>query len=199
MKKLLFTLVFAASSVFANPQLELIERLSKLSGFSAHFTQKVTSPEGKLINEGKGELAIRRPNLFKWETQTPEETYLISDGITFWYFNPFIEQVTALWLEDATEQTPFVLLTRNNANDWKKYKVEQKKDLFILSPKKVTNMSEFEVNVSKDGKIKYFSVVEQDGQKSHFELSDLSAKLPPLSLFKFTPPKGAEMDDQRQK
>lgn len=198
MKKLLFTLVFAASSVFANPQVELTERLSKLSGFSAHFTQKVTSPEGKLINEGKGELAMRRPNLFKWETQTPEETYLISDGITLWYFNPFIEQVTAMWLEDATEQTPFVLLTRNNANDWKKYKVEQKGNVFTLSPKKVTNMSQFEVNVGKDGKIKYFSVIEQDGQKSHFQLKDLVAKLPPLSLFKFTPPKGAEMDDQRQ-
>ncbi len=198
MKKLLLTLSFATFSAFANPQVELTERLSKLSGFTANFTQKVTSPEGKLINEGKGELAMRRPNLFKWETKTPEETYLISDGITLWYFSPFIDQVTAMWLENATEQTPFVLLTRNNANDWKQYKVEQKNDLFTLSPKKVTNMSQFEVNVGKDGKIKYFSVIEQDGQKSDFQLTDLSAKLPPLSLFKFTPPQGAEIDDQRQ-
>ncbi len=198
MKKVLFTLAFASFSAFANPQLELTDRLSKLKGFSANFTQKVTSPEGKLINEGKGKLSMRRPNLFRWETQTPEETYLISDGITLWYFNPFIEQVTAMWLENATEQTPFVLLTRNNPNDWNKYKVEQNKDSFILSPKKVANMSQFEVNVSKDGKIKYFSVIEQDGQKSHFQLTDLVAKLSPLSLFKFTPPKGVEMDDQRQ-
>ncbi len=198
MKTLLLTLAFVTPAVFANPQTELTERLAKVKGFTAQFEQRVTSPEGKLISKGEGELAMRRPNLFRWETQKPEEIYLISDGITLWYYSPFIEQVTAMWLNSATEQTPFVLLTRNDANEWKQYKVEQKGNTFTLVPKKATTMSEFKVNVGKNGKINAFSVIEQDGQKSHFKLRDLVVQLPELSKFKFTPPKGAEIDDQRQ-
>lgn len=198
MKKLLLTLLLVSPAVFASAQTELTSRLSKVKGFTAHFEQAVTSPEGKLISQGKGQLSMRRPNLFNWETQTPDETYLISDGITLWYYSPFIEQVTAMWLKDATEQTPFVLLTRNQKSDWNHYTVKQKGNHFTLLPKTQTNMSQFEVDVAKDGQINTFTVVEQDGQKSHFKLSQLKIQSPELSTFKFSVPQGVELDDQRQ-
>ncbi|WP_325893345.1 outer membrane lipoprotein chaperone LolA [Grimontia sp. NTOU-MAR1] len=198
MKKMLFSLLLVAPVVFANPQQELNSRLSKLNSFTANFEQTVTSPEGDVINEGEGSLAMKRPNLFNWETVTPDENYLISDGETLWYYSPFIEQVTAMRLDDATSQTPFVLLTRNNPSDWENYNVKQDGDTFILSPKEASNLGEFVVSVKPDGKITEFAVVEQDGQQSRFTLDDVKNVIPKASLFSFTVPEGVELDDQRQ-
>ncbi|EAR56359.1 hypothetical outer membrane lipoprotein carrier protein [Photobacterium sp. SKA34] len=124
---------------------------------------------------------------------------LVSDGKTVWYYSPFVEQVTAMWLKDATEQTPFVLLTRNNEKDWSRYNVKQLADTFTLTPKdKTSSMDEFIVTVSKDGQVRNFSVVENDGQRSNYTLSKFTRTTPAADLFKFTPPKGVELDDQRQ-
>lgn len=190
--------IFLSSAAWATPQLELSTRLSKVNSFSADFKQKVISPEGDLLVEGEGDVAIQRPNLFRWNTVMPDENLLISDGKTLWYYSPFIEQVTAMWLKDATEQTPFVLLTRNSSADWTKYNVAQTADTFTLTPKdRTSSMGKFVVTVAKSGEVRGFSVVEQDGQRSNFTFSKFSGKTLTRDLFTFTPPKGVELDDQR--
>ncbi|MGF1713908.1 outer membrane lipoprotein chaperone LolA [Photobacterium chitinilyticum] len=190
--------IFLSSAAWATPQQELSSRLGKVNSFSADFTQKVISPEGDLLVEGEGDVAIQRPNLFRWNTVVPDENLLISDGKTLWYYSPFIEQVTAMWLTDATEQTPFVLLTRNSAADWTKYNVAQTADTFTLTPKdRTSSMGKFVVTVAKSGEVRGFSVVEQDGQRSNFSFSKFSGQAQSNDLFKFTPPKGVELDDQR--
>ncbi|MCV6004971.1 outer membrane lipoprotein chaperone LolA, partial [Escherichia coli] len=80
-------------------------------GVSADFSKKVISAEGETVMEGEGTVEIARPSLFRWSTTFPDENLLISDGKTLWYYSPFIEQVSIYWQEQATEQTPFVLLT----------------------------------------------------------------------------------------
>uniref|UniRef100_A0A8W7PRH3 Outer-membrane lipoprotein carrier protein n=1 Tax=Anopheles coluzzii TaxID=1518534 RepID=A0A8W7PRH3_ANOCL len=95
------------------------------------------------------------------------ESVLVSDGETLWFYNPFVEQVTATWLKSATGNTPFMLITRNNANDWKQYNVKQKGDDFELTPKASTgNLKQFAITVTNSGTIKSFTAVEQDGQRS---------------------------------
>ena len=204
MKKLIMSMLVAApmlvasSAWAATPQQALSSRLDKVNAFSANFTQKVTSPDGEVLVNGTGDLSIKRPNLFRWKTKTPDESLLVSDGKTVWYYSLFVEQVTAMWLKDATEQTPFVLLTRNSASDWSKYNVAQLVDTFTLTPKdKTSSMDKFVVTVSKTGDVRNFSVVETDGQRSQYVLSDFKRTTPAASLFTFTPPKGVELDDQR--
>ena len=204
MKKLVMSLLVAApmlvasSAWAATPQQALSSRLDKVNVFSANFTQKVTSPDGEVLVDGTGDLSIKRPNLFRWKTKTPDESLLVSDGKTVWYYSPFVEQVTAMWLKDATEQTPFVLLTRNSASDWSKYNVAQLVDTFTLTPKdKTSSMDKFVVTVSKAGDVRNFSVVETDGQRSQYVLTDFKKTTPAASLFTFTMPKGVELDDQR--
>lgn len=192
--------MLATTSVWATiPQQALSSRLDKVNAFSANFTQKVISPDGETLVDGTGDLSIKRPNLFRWDTKTPDESLLVSDGKTVWYYSPFVEQVTAMWLKDATAQTPFVLLTRNNEKDWSRYNVKQLADTFTLTPKdKTASMDKFIVTVSKDGQVRNFSVVETDGQRSNYTLSKFTRTTPAADLFKFTPPKGVELDDQRQ-
>ena len=107
---------FVASSVWADAASDLKSRLDKVSSFHASFTQKVTDGSGNAVQEGQGDLWVKRPNLFNWHMTQPDESILVSDGKTLWFFNPFVEQATATWLKDATSNTPFMCRCSNIDN-----------------------------------------------------------------------------------
>ncbi|ELA8361158.1 TPA: outer membrane lipoprotein chaperone LolA [Vibrio alginolyticus] len=207
MKKLfsakLFSALVLSFSLFstaraASPKDELNKRLSMNDGFSADFSQQVISPEGETVMEGEGTVEIARPSLFRWSTTFPDENLLVSDGKTLWYYSPFIEQVSIYWQEQATEQTPFVLLTRNRASDWNNYKISQKGDQFTLIPTAVdSTQGQFQINIDAKGVVKGFNVVEQDGQKGLFTFNNVKLGKPKADRFTFTIPKGVDVDDQR--
>lgn len=193
-----FKLSLFSTAHAASPKDELNKRLSMNDGFSADFSQQVISPEGETVMEGEGTVEIARPSLFRWSTTFPDENLLVSDGKTLWYYSPFIEQVSIYWQEQATEQTPFVLLTRNRASDWNNYKISQKGDQFTLIPTAVdSTQGQFQINIDAKGVVKGFNVVEQDGQKGLFTFNNVKLGKPKADRFTFTIPKGVEVDDQR--
>lgn len=197
MKKLL-GLFFVSLSALAAPKDVLNQRLQLTDGFSADFAQTVTAPDGEVVMEGKGKVEIARPSLFRWTTTEPDENVLVSDGKTLWYYSPFVEQVSIYWQEQATEQTPFVLLTRNRASDWDNYNVEQQGDVFTLTPTAAdSNQGQFKIEIGAKGVVKGFGVIEQDGQKSQFSFDHVSLETPSKDRFTFVVPKGVEVDDQR--
>ncbi|EJL6846648.1 outer membrane lipoprotein chaperone LolA [Vibrio cholerae] len=191
-------LLFCSFSAIAAPKDTLSERLAMSEGFSATFNQQVLSPEGKVILTGNGKVDIARPSLFRWETETPDENLLVSDGTTLWHFDPFVEQVTLYRAEEALEQTPFVLLTRNKASDWDAYHVEEKGDVFTLTPTALdSNQGRFQITISEKGVVQGFKVIEQDGQQSEFTFNKVKQQKPNASVFNYKVPKGVEVDDQR--
>ncbi|MFI8417746.1 outer membrane lipoprotein chaperone LolA [Serratia sp. NPDC078593] len=203
MKKLLVACCllsgFASASVLANAERDLQTRLAKVNTFHASFTQTVTGSDGSAVQQGEGELWVKRPNLFNWHMTSPDESVLVSDGTTLWFYNPFVEQVTATWLKSATGNTPFMLITRNNPNDWKQYNIKQQGDDFELTPKSRNgNLKQFAISVTNSGTIKSFAAVEQDGQRSAYALKSQQNTAVDASKFKFTPPEGVTLDDQRQ-
>ncbi|WP_413111659.1 outer membrane lipoprotein chaperone LolA [Thaumasiovibrio sp. DFM-14] len=199
MKRVVALLAMVSSSVWADAQQTLIERLNQVNAFSANFVQHVISPEGDMLVEGHGELVIKRPSLFHFRTNQPEENLLVTDGDALWYFNPFLDEVMIQNLADVTEHTPFVLLTRNQASDWQDYEVSRKGDHFTLTPHANTNLNgNFEIDVLENGRITRFSLVEQDGQRTDYQLNDFSTQgIPYDSFFTFIPPKGVDVVDQR--
>ncbi len=177
---------------------ELNKRLAMNEGFSADFSQQVLSPEGETIMEGEGSVEIARPSLFRWSTTFPDENLLVSDGKSLWYYSPFIEQVSIYDQAQATEQTPFVLLTRNRASDWDNYTISQKGDQFTLVPTAIdSTQGQFQINIDTKGVVNGFNVIEQDGQKGLFEFSNVKLGKPKADRFTFTIPDGVEVDDQR--
>lgn len=191
-------LLLMSFSVMAAPKDELSQRLQKTEGFSADFSQQLISPEGELVMEGEGNVEIARPSLFRWTTTVPDENVLVSDGKSLWYYSPFIEQVSIYWQEQATEQTPFVLLTRNRASDWDNYRVEQQGDMFTLTPTNAdSNQGQFKLTIDAQGAVQGFSVVEQDGQQSNFVFNNIDLSKPKAERFTFVVPEGVEVDDQR--
>ena len=76
---------------WANVAEELQNRLQKVHSFSAEFTQNVSSASGDQVQQGTGKIQIKRPNLFRMDNQTPQETQIISDGETLWFYDLFVE------------------------------------------------------------------------------------------------------------
>ncbi|NIH12461.1 MAG: outer membrane lipoprotein chaperone LolA, partial [Serratia symbiotica] len=94
---------------------------------------------------------------------------------------------------------PFMLITRNNANDWKQYQVKQKGDDFELTPKSSSgNLKQFAITVTHSGTIRSFAAVEQDGQRSTYVLKSQQDVSADATKFTFIPPQGVTLDDQRQ-
>lgn len=202
MKKMMLLGALAFSlhmgQVVADASQDLQERLNKVNSFRASFSQKVTSPEGDLVQEGVGDLWLERPNLFNWNMTSPDESVLVSDGKNLWFYNPFVEQVTVTNLADATQDTPFLLITRNDPKDWKQYSIVQQGNTFDLKPKQTNGtLKKFSITVSPEGTIEKFSAVEQDGQTSAYQLKQQKNGRVDASKFKFTVPKGVTLDDQR--
>ncbi|WP_369308217.1 outer membrane lipoprotein chaperone LolA [Providencia rettgeri] len=202
MKKMMLLGALAFSlhmgQVVADASQDLQERLNKVNSFQASFSQKVTSPEGDLVQEGVGDLWLERPNLFNWNMTSPDESVLVSDGKNLWFYNPFVEQVTVTNLADATQDTPFLLITRNDPKDWKQYSIVQQGNTFDLKPKQTNGtLKKFSITVSPEGTIEKFSAVEQDGQTSAYQLKQQKNGRVDASKFKFTVPKGVTLDDQR--
>ena len=108
--------------------------------------------------------------------------------------------MTANWVKDAVNNTPFVLLTSNDKSHWAQYTVEQKEDRFVLKPKaKNSNIKQFDIRIDSNGVLKGFSTIEKDGQSNQYILRNITNQNLDGSLFKFTVPKGIELDDQRKK
>ena len=191
MKKLAITCAllssFVVSQVWADAASDLKSRLDKVSSFHSSFTQKVTDGSGNAVQDGQGDLWVKRPNLFNWHMTQ------------LWFYNPFVEQATATWLKDATSNTPFMLIARNQASDWQNYNIKQNGDDFVLTPKNGSgNLKQFTINVGRDGTIHQFSAVEQDDQRSSYQLKSQQNGAVDASKFTFTPPQGVTVDDQRK-
>lgn len=185
---------------FADAASELQTRLSQVNVLSADFSQTVTSAGGKSVQQGSGKIQIKRPNLFRMDTKSPQETQIIADGKTLWYYDPFVQQVTAQWVKDAVNNTPFVLLTSDDKSHWNQYSVAQQADTFVLKPKSAkSNIKQFDIRVDANGVLKNFSTTEKDGQTNLYVLRNITNQALPDNLFQFTPPKGVELDDQRKK
>ena len=195
----LTALLSASNFAFADAADELQNRLNQVTVLSADFSQTVTSVGGKNVQQGSGKLQIKRPNLFRMDTKSPQETQIIADGKTLWYYDPFVQQVTAQWVKDAVNNTPFVLLTSNDKSHWNQYSVTQNADTFVLKPKaKNSNIKQFDIRVDTNGVLKNFSTTEKDGQTNLYVLRNITNQTLADSLFQFSVSKGVELDDQRK-
>lgn len=202
MKKTLLTLFLVLSTCTAHAlsveAKELKEKLALFDQINASFVQKVSSAEGKLLNESSGEMTILRPGKFHWKITSPEEELIVSNGKTIWYYSPFIEQVTLINFSDAIDNTPFALLAGADEKQWANYEVNNKGKLFTVINPTADQLTTFIFEFDGNNNIKQFIVIDEQGQRSTFSLvHKASKKTVDNSLFNFQIPAGVEVDDQR--
>ncbi|MCO6548321.1 MAG: outer membrane lipoprotein chaperone LolA [Gilliamella sp.] len=197
MKKFLI-LIGALVSLYAwaGDKEVLQQRLDKIDGFYARFSQDVKTADNQQVQEGKGDLWVSRPYYFNWTMNEPDETSIISDGKNMWVYTPAVQQVSVMDLKKAIDNRLMLLITDSQNPIWNVYNVTRKQDSFTLKPTDGSNQY-FIISVLPTGMISNFTIIEEDGQRSFYDLSRQTLGKVALDKFKFTPPAGVTIDDQR--
>lgn len=179
----------------------LMMRLSQNSQFSATFSQQVLDEEKNVLQQSEGKLAVKQPDLVYWHTQQPEESLIVSDGSSLWFYDPFIEQATAYDVKTSIANTPILLLTSTDETLWQQYGINQlNQDNYTIqsldtNSRVKTLTLNFEANTNR---LASFSILDSTGQLSVVQLSDVdTTTIIADTLFKFTLPEGVYLDDQR--
>ncbi|MFT5756913.1 MAG: outer membrane lipoprotein carrier protein [Alteromonadaceae bacterium] len=191
--------VNAQTSAMSDHKKQLIEKLKKINFFSAGFEQKTLDEKGNVLQEGSGELAVSKPNLVHWNTKTPDESLIVSDGSTLWVYDPFIEQAIAYKLVNAIANTPILLLTSDDQALWAHYRVSQiDQATYLIHADDVNSqIKTLELHFVKD-KLSGFTFLDATGQLSIISLKEVDfTTAPALDLFQFVLPEGTHLDDQR--
>ncbi|MBT1445451.1 outer membrane lipoprotein chaperone LolA [Shewanella sp. JM162201] len=201
MKKLLTVLMSfgVMSAAVADDSAALAARLDKMAGLKADFTQKVTDQNGKLVQEGSGQLALAQPNRFYWHLTAPDESLIVAQKSSVWVYNPFAEEVTILGMDDILKASPMALLVHRDADSWSKYDIKAQAGCYNISPRPGTDTAVELVSVCFKGDT-LLDIRLTDAQKSvsHFRLSgQKSLTGADDKLFEFTVPEGVSVDDQR--
>ncbi|MBK7902245.1 MAG: outer membrane lipoprotein chaperone LolA [Proteobacteria bacterium] len=173
--------------------------LARLTTLTAVFVQVVQDKQGQVTERATGTLSISRPDRFRWDYQQPYAQTIVADGKKLWLYDPDLEQVTVRSLAQGLGATPAMLLSGSGkvGDAFSAGPIEQQQGLtwYRLAPKQ--KGSDFErVSLGFDGRneLAAMELVDKLGQTTTIEFSQVKrgAALGD-SLFRFVPPKGADV------
>lgn len=176
----------------------LTQLLEKSQTITARFSQLTLDASGTSLQEANGEMAVKRPGLFYWHTDAPQEQVVVSDGqkVTLW--DPDLEQATIKKLDVRLSQTPALLLSGDVSKISQSFDISSKEQGevtdFTLKPKtKDTLFDSLRVSFRK-GLINDMQLVDSVGQRTNILFNGVKAnEAIPASKFKFDVPKGADI------
>ena len=164
----------------------------------ASFTQTVTDRNGRPKQEASGEFAISRPGKFRWSVAKPYQQLLVGDGERVWIYDPDLNQVVKRRADQALGTTPAALLAGKDdverAFDWHDLPAADGLDWLGATPKdKDSSFTEIRLGFDRSG-LAALEIYDNFGQRTRIKLAKLerNPKLSP-DLFRFTPPKGADV------
>ena len=196
---------FAASALAFNlmaaetPEQELRGELAKYNGYSAQFSQTVVDTQGVTLHQAQGEMHFEQPGKFVWQVNEPEPEVLLSDGVTVWWYNPFVEQVSIFTSDQAVSKTPFALLVSQDDETWRQFNISKVKNYYLVQSKNQEDAQVRELRIAfKQGALSEISILDRSMQTSSYKVSGETFNDVPDQKFHFVIPQDTEIDDQRQ-
>ncbi|MEW5786908.1 MAG: outer membrane lipoprotein chaperone LolA [Pseudomonadota bacterium] len=199
-RKLLTSLLFAALPLpaLADAQDRLEAFVAGTKGLKAQFTQTVFDKNGRKTQEATGNLFFSRPGKFRWVYQKPYSQLIVGDGKKLWIHDEDLDQVTVRKLDQALGDSPAALLAGDNdigkLFNLKETTGKDGLDWLEATPKSKDGSFE-KVRLGFKGEdIQAMELKDNFGQTTLLRFSNLERN-PSLgpSLFRFTPPKGADI------
>lgn len=179
---------------------ELMQQLALVKSFSAKYQQHVYDIQQQLLQEGEGTLALKQHARFRFESNTPEPSLLVSDGKTLWFYNELLEQVSIYDAESEVGQTPFALLTSANQALWQQYQVTKQAQSFFIHPLNADNPVQQLMLTFSENKLIEMQVIDINQQQSVYRFSDIKLNTRLMdTLFAFKVTNNLDVDDQRQR
>lgn len=177
----------------------LMAKLRMVNAFSAQFTQKVFDNEMQLIQQGAGNIQVAKPNKIYWQTTQPEDTLIVSDGVTLWFYDPFIEQASAYSLQASIANTPILLILNEDPAIWSQYNIVKlsSNQFQINALDEQSQVKTLVIGFDKE-EIASLIITDATGQQSFITLTQRKNNIiPDENLFNFIVPDGVSIDDQR--
>jgi len=108
---LLFAALCTSASAAETARTRLDTFAKDLRSVSAHFEQQAFDPKGGAGKTSRGELALKAPRQFRWETAAPYKQLIVADGEKVWIYDADLEQVTARAHGTEEAHSPLTVLT----------------------------------------------------------------------------------------
>lgn len=195
----LTTLLFTAPSL-ADGIGQLRQFLQNTQQGEGRFEQVVYAPTGTATEHSQGQFSFARPDRFRWHYEQPYEQLLVSDGQTFWSWDPELKQATRHKTGEGLAATPAAILAGEKALDTH-FTLENQPDAdgleWVLARPRQAGGSFTEVRIGlRAGRIERMSILDNFGQRTELKLLDTQLGQPLASdIFRFTPPQGADIID----
>ncbi|MCP5277116.1 MAG: outer membrane lipoprotein chaperone LolA [Thiobacillus sp.] len=193
---LLFT--FAALAAQADGRARLDSFVEGTKGLKAQFSQTVTDAKGRKTQEASGTLFLSRPGKFRWVYTKPYAQLIVGDGRKLWIYDEDLDQVTVRKLDQAIGESPAALLAGSNDIE-KLFNLKDAGDRDGLewleaTPKGKEGSFERVRMGFRGNDLAAMELQDNFGQTTLLRFSGLERN-PAMggSLFRFTPPKGADV------
>ncbi|VUD68802.1 Outer-membrane lipoprotein carrier protein [Thalassocella blandensis] len=192
-------LVFAEKSDSAESFTEILASFETLQG---NFVQKIKDPDGKLVQETKGEFKVKRPGYFLWKIAPPYEQIVAGTPEKLKIYDPDLEQLT-VHQNDSLAGSPALLISGDVKAIEAQYNIEKQSSKNIYSfvlKNKQTNDSSFESMTfvfKKSGKafvLNAMSFADKLGQTTDVSLDKVKTNISlGADVFEFSPPPGTDI------
>jgi outer membrane lipoprotein carrier protein len=162
------------------------------------FVQKVYDRKHKLTQEASGTLAFLRPGRFRWTYAKPYAQLIVGDGSKVWIYDEDLNQVTVRRLDRALGSTPAALLagSKEIEHAFTLSDRGEKDGLEWVEAQPREQQSNFEsirLGFGSSG-LERMELADSFGQTTVLTFTSMrrNPKFDP-ALFKFVPPKGADV------
>ncbi|AEF22301.1 outer membrane lipoprotein chaperone LolA [Pseudomonas fulva] len=201
--RLMLLAFLTTASLFAHADDEaavkrLTELLNQAQTITARFSQLSLDGSGTQLQETAGELALKRPGLFRWHTDQPMEQLLVSDGKQVWLYDPDLEQVTIQSLDQRLTHTPALLLSGDVSQIRENFEITFKEGGsvvdFILKPKAKDTLFDSLRLSFRNGVLNDMQLIDSIGQRTNILFMSVKMNQPlDDKQFRFDIPEGADV------
>lgn len=207
MKKVISTLVLSSvlsMPVWAGEGVNSLNRFfSEAKTLRSDIIQYRTDANGRVVQESKGILLIKKPGKVRLEYKTPYEQLYVADGEKIWSYDPDLEQAIVKKMTAAIGDTPIMLLSSqrqlDNSFDIKELSAgKSKQDLYWveLTPKKSESaFTRVRIAFTKKGrKLRIMELEDALGFSTFIEFHNIETNIThAYTAFRFTPPAGVDV------
>lgn len=195
---LLAALLLPAGLACASGLDALHKFIAATTSAQGEFVQKVYDSKHKLTQEASGTLAFLRPGRFRWTYAKPYPQLIVGDGAKVWIYDEDLNQVTVRRLDRALGSTPAALLAGSNEIE-RAFKLSDQGEndglewVQALPRDKDSNFESIRMGFGVSG-LEVMELADTFGQTTVLKFTAMRHN-PKLdsSLFKFVPPKGADV------
>jgi outer membrane lipoprotein carrier protein len=176
----------------------LTQLLNQAQTITARFSQLTLDGSGTQLQETAGQLALKRPGLFRWHTDEPMEQLLVSNGEKVWLYDPDLEQVTIQALDQRLTHTPALLLSGDVSEIRENFEISYKEGGsvvdFILKPKSKDTLFDSLRLSFRSGMLNDMQLIDSIGQRTNILFLNVKMNEPlDDGQFVFDIPEGADV------